>query len=184
MSSMKRLLRNQLNGKNNIWAINPYRLPAIWYSPGIIRWTKEEIEATDTKTRKLLTMHRGFHPKFSASALYPKWKEEGRNKDHPWAQNKHKIKKGLGLPSVAPGKRLCRDAPDTIQHICGDTCSCTEWEHHQEKGAQETPEVPRSEKRASADVEGEGKSDWSSWFIDPQAEWVAPAAPLDLRNNT
>lgn len=46
------------------------------------------------------------------SGLYPKCKEEGRNKDHPWAQNKHKIKKGLGLPSVAPGKSPgCAEMP-------------------------------------------------------------------------
>ena len=31
-------------------------------------WTKEEMEAADVKTRKLLTMHGGFHPRDCALA--------------------------------------------------------------------------------------------------------------------
>ena len=55
-----------------------YSLPVIRYLAGIISWPKEEIEATDIKTRKLLTMHGGFHPKSSTLRLYTKRKEGGR----------------------------------------------------------------------------------------------------------
>uniref|UniRef100_A0A3Q3W8E1 Murine leukemia virus integrase C-terminal domain-containing protein n=1 Tax=Mola mola TaxID=94237 RepID=A0A3Q3W8E1_MOLML len=41
-------------------------------------WPKEEIEGTDIKTRKLLTMLGGFHPKSSTLRLYTKWKQGGR----------------------------------------------------------------------------------------------------------
>jgi len=40
-------------------------------------WQKEEIEATDIKTRKLLTMHGGFNPKSSTLRLCSKQKEGG-----------------------------------------------------------------------------------------------------------
>lgn len=55
-----------------------YALPVIRYPAGIISWPREEIEATDIKTRKLLTIHGGFHPKSSTLRLYTKWKEGGR----------------------------------------------------------------------------------------------------------
>ena len=54
-----------------------YALPVIRYPAGIISWPKEETEATDIRTRKLLTMHRGFHPNSSTLRLYTKWKEGG-----------------------------------------------------------------------------------------------------------
>ncbi|CAI5669953.1 unnamed protein product [Oreochromis niloticus] len=50
----------------------------VGYHAGIISWSKEEMEATDIKTKKLLTMHGGFHPKSSILRLYAKWKEGGR----------------------------------------------------------------------------------------------------------
>ncbi len=66
------------NGRNKIQAINIYALPVIRYPTGIIAWPKEEIEATDIKTRKLLTMHGGFHLKSSTLKLYSERKEGGR----------------------------------------------------------------------------------------------------------
>ena len=58
----RQILRSQLNGKNKIQAINTYALPVITYPAGTVSWTKEELDAADV-TRKLLTMHGGFHPK-------------------------------------------------------------------------------------------------------------------------
>ncbi|XP_078808275.1 uncharacterized protein LOC144994388 [Oryzias latipes] len=78
LQRVSQVLRSQLNGKNKTRAINSYALPVIRYSAGIIRWPKEEIQTTDVKTRKLLTMHGGFHPKSSTPRLYGSHKEEGR----------------------------------------------------------------------------------------------------------
>ncbi|XP_039892266.1 uncharacterized protein LOC120736309 [Simochromis diagramma] len=57
LQRVRQVLKSQLNGKNKIWAINTYALPVIRHLAGIISWPKEEIEATDIKTRKLLTIH-------------------------------------------------------------------------------------------------------------------------------
>uniref|UniRef100_A0A096MCJ5 Uncharacterized protein n=1 Tax=Poecilia formosa TaxID=48698 RepID=A0A096MCJ5_POEFO len=65
LQRIRQVLRNQLNGKNKIRAINSYTLPEIRDSAGITSWPMEEINTTDFKTRKLLTMHEGFHPKSS-----------------------------------------------------------------------------------------------------------------------
>ncbi len=78
LQRVRQVLKSQLNGKNKIRAINTYALPVIRYPAGIINWPKEEIEATDIKTRKLLTMHGGFHPKSSTLRLYTKRSEGGR----------------------------------------------------------------------------------------------------------
>ncbi|KAL4008504.1 hypothetical protein ACER0C_002356 [Sarotherodon galilaeus] len=61
LQRVRQVLRSQLNGKNKIRVINTYALTVIRYPAGVIGWPKEEIEATDIKTRKLLTMHGGFH---------------------------------------------------------------------------------------------------------------------------
>ena len=64
--------------QNKTRAINTYVLPVISYPAGMITWPKEEIEAIDVKTRKFLTMHRGFHTKVSSLRLYTKQKEGGQ----------------------------------------------------------------------------------------------------------
>lgn len=78
LQRVRQVLRSQLNGKNKVQAINSYALPVIRYPAGIVSWPKEEIQTTDVKTRKLLTMHGGFHPKSSTLRLYAGRKEGGR----------------------------------------------------------------------------------------------------------
>ncbi len=78
LQRVRQVLRSQLNGWMKIQAINTYALPVIRYPASIIAWPKEEIEAPDIKTRKLLTIHGGFHLKSSTLRLYTKWKEGGQ----------------------------------------------------------------------------------------------------------
>ena len=75
---VRQVLKSQLNGKNKIQAINTYALPVIRYPAGIVSWTKEEMEAADVKTRKLFTIHGGFHPKSNVQRLYTSRKEGGQ----------------------------------------------------------------------------------------------------------
>ncbi|TWW76590.1 hypothetical protein D4764_13G0012520 [Takifugu flavidus] len=78
LQRLRQVLKSQLNGKDKIQAINTYALPVIRYPAGIIPWPLEEIQATDIKTRNLLTMRGGFHPKSSVLRLYTKREEGGR----------------------------------------------------------------------------------------------------------
>ncbi len=65
----RQVLKGQLNGINKVRAINTCALPVIRYPLVITGWPKEGIITTDIKTRKLPTMHGGFHPKSSTLRL-------------------------------------------------------------------------------------------------------------------
>ena len=64
LQRVRQVLKNQLNGKNKVQAINTYPLPLTKYPASILTWSKEEMEAIHIKTKKL-TMLGGFHPKSS-----------------------------------------------------------------------------------------------------------------------
>ena len=48
------------------------------YSAAIVDWTKEDLRQFDRKTKKLLTMHGGLHPKSDVDRLYLPRKLGGR----------------------------------------------------------------------------------------------------------
>ena len=57
----------------NIWAVSLIR-----YSAAFLDWTKEEKQGVDRKTRKLITMHKGLHPKSNTNRLTSLEKRGGR----------------------------------------------------------------------------------------------------------
>ena len=72
------ILRTELNGRNKIEAINSLAVPVVQYSFGIIDWKMSELKKINTKTRKLLNMHKMLHPKADVERLY-KTAAIGRN---------------------------------------------------------------------------------------------------------
>ena len=64
------ILKSQLNSRNKFSALNAYCLPVIRYTAGIIKWTVDDLKVMDRKTRKLLTVHRGLHPRSDVDCLY------------------------------------------------------------------------------------------------------------------
>ena len=68
------VIMSQLNWKNEIQT-NTYALQIITYPAGIISWPLEQIQATDVKSRKLLTIHGGFQPKSRIFSFYTNLKE-------------------------------------------------------------------------------------------------------------
>jgi hypothetical protein len=52
--------------------------PVLRYSFGIINWHQEEIQKLDRKTRKMLTVHRQYHPRTDIDHLYVPRKRGGR----------------------------------------------------------------------------------------------------------
>ena len=72
------ILRTELNGKNKIEAVNSLAVPVVQYSFGIIDWKISELKKIDTKTRKLLNMHKMLHPKADVERLYIPRKDGGR----------------------------------------------------------------------------------------------------------
>ena len=72
------ILRTELNRKNKIEAVNSLAVPVVQYSFGIIDWKISEVKKIDTKTRKLLNMHKMLHPKADVERLYTPRKDGGR----------------------------------------------------------------------------------------------------------
>ena len=60
---VRKVITSKLNGGNVIKAINTWAIPVIRYRAGNIDWTKNEIDEIDRKTRKMLNMYCGLHPK-------------------------------------------------------------------------------------------------------------------------
>ena len=69
---VRKILKSKLNGMNSISAINSRADSVVRYGAGIIKWTKEELEKLDRRTRKLLTIHRAFHCRGDVDRLYVK----------------------------------------------------------------------------------------------------------------
>ena len=56
-----------------MWAVSLIR-----YAGGIIEWTKQELKKLDRRTRKLLTMNGGVHPRDCVARIYIPRKHGGR----------------------------------------------------------------------------------------------------------
>ena len=68
------VLTSELNAVNRFEAINTLAVPFVTYSFNIINWKMSEIKRLDTKTRKLLTIHRMHHPKADVNRMYLPWR--------------------------------------------------------------------------------------------------------------
>ena len=74
---VRNILKSKLNGGNIILAINSRAVSIVRYGAGIISWSKKELEKLGRKTRKLMTMNGGHHPKADVDRLYLKRCEGG-----------------------------------------------------------------------------------------------------------
>ena len=66
---LRATLKSKLNAKHVFQAINAWMVPAVRYIVGIIKWTKEEVKEMDRKTRKIITMYGGLHPRSNVEWL-------------------------------------------------------------------------------------------------------------------
>ena len=72
---LRATLKSKLNAKHVSQAINTWVVPTVRYSAGIIEWTKEDVKEMDQKTRKIITICGGLHPKSNVERLYQDLKE-------------------------------------------------------------------------------------------------------------
>ena len=75
---VRKVLETKLNGHNLIKAINTWAVAVVRYSAPFLGWNKDELQALDRRTRKLMTMHKALHPKSNVERLYLPRKEGGR----------------------------------------------------------------------------------------------------------
>ena len=75
---VRNVLKSKLNGGIIISAINSKVVSIVRYGASIIKWTKNELEELDKKTRKLITMYGAQHPKADVDRMYLKRCDGGR----------------------------------------------------------------------------------------------------------
>ena len=58
----EKVLRSKLNRNKKIKAINSWAVVIMRYGARVSEWRFDELKELDSKTRKLLTIHKGLHP--------------------------------------------------------------------------------------------------------------------------
>ena len=77
-SRVRKVLRSKLNAGNMIKAVNTWAVSLVRYAAGVVDWNQNELQAMDRKTRKLLTIYGGLHPKSDVDRIYLDRKKGGR----------------------------------------------------------------------------------------------------------
>ena len=67
---VKLILKNELNGRNKIIALKTWVISIIKYGAGMLKWNNNELQETDRKTRKFITMNKELHPRSDAAPFY------------------------------------------------------------------------------------------------------------------
>ena len=75
---LRKVLKSKLNGGNLVRGVNTWAVSLLRYSAAFASWRKSELQATDRKTRKLLTIYGALHLKSDVDRLYIPRKEVGR----------------------------------------------------------------------------------------------------------
>ena len=75
---VRQLTSSKPNGGNTIRAINSRAVSLVRYSAGILKWTKDELKAMDSKTRNIMAMNRMYHPQSDTNRLSIPRMEGGR----------------------------------------------------------------------------------------------------------
>ena len=70
INRVRATLKSKLNGGNVIKAINTWAVATVRYGSGVTNWTIEDLERMDRRTKKLLTIHGGFHPRSNVGRVY------------------------------------------------------------------------------------------------------------------
>ena len=74
----RKILETKWNGSNIIKGINTWAIPLLRYSAAFFNCTTTELQLMDRRTRKLLSMQNGLHPRTDVDRVYIPRKEGGR----------------------------------------------------------------------------------------------------------
>ena len=74
----KQQLETKLYCRNLTKWINTWTVPLVRYLGSFFQWTREEFQQINQGLRKLMTMHKAFHPRGDIDRLYVSRKEWGR----------------------------------------------------------------------------------------------------------
>ena len=78
MKRIRKIRSSELYSNNKIIADNTFAIPVLTPTFGIVKWTKDELEQMDVKTRKILSCNGSFHVNSDIDRLYTKRDKGGR----------------------------------------------------------------------------------------------------------
>ena len=78
MKRIRKIWPSELYSNNKVIAHNTFAIPVLTPTFGIIKWTKEELEQMDVKTRIILSCNSSFHVNSGIDRLYTKSDKGGR----------------------------------------------------------------------------------------------------------
>ena len=67
---IRNVSESKLNGENLVRGVVTWAVSLLRYSAALVRWRKSELQAIDTKTRKLFTIYGPLHPKWDVDIIY------------------------------------------------------------------------------------------------------------------
>ena len=76
----RKLFETKLHRRNVIKGIKTWALPLVRYSGPILKWTREELQQIDRRTRNLMTTHKALHPRDDVDRLYIQKKKKKRRR--------------------------------------------------------------------------------------------------------
>ena len=65
----RKLLETKLSSRNLIKGINSWAVPIVRYSGPFLKWTRDQLKQMKQRTRKLISMHKAFHPRDDVDRL-------------------------------------------------------------------------------------------------------------------
>ena len=74
---VKKVLKSKFNLGNMFQAINTWTV--FLYGAGIVQWIKDELKQIDRKTRKLIALHCGMHPRPDVGRIYVERKKGSKS---------------------------------------------------------------------------------------------------------
>ena len=78
MKRIRKIWSSELYSNNKIIAHNTFAIPVLTPTFDIIKWTRDELELMDVKTRKILSCNGSFHVNSDIDRLYTKRDKGGR----------------------------------------------------------------------------------------------------------
>ena len=67
---MRKVLEHKLRSRNLIKGTNTWVVHLVRYLGPFLKWTREEPQQIDPRTRKIMMMHKALHPRDDVDRLY------------------------------------------------------------------------------------------------------------------
>ena len=74
----KLIMKSRLNCTNKIIAVKTWAVSLMRYGASTVKWTKSELNEIGRKTRKVMTLNKGLHPRSYVDRLHVSRMEGGR----------------------------------------------------------------------------------------------------------